>query len=64
MASAVALIGAVSMSTPRLVVGTNDLPLSIGTQDDGPRSYEGAVDELHLFNFALSELEIQDLMQL
>jgi hypothetical protein len=50
-----------SLSAPELVIEANDLPLSIGGQDNGVKPYDGVVDEVHLHDRALSELEIQGL---
>ena len=51
-----------SLSTPGLVVESNNLPLSIGAQDDGDEPFAGAVDQLHIHNAALVVTEIQDLI--
>ncbi len=42
-----------------LVINNNDLPLSIGAQDDGARPYQGAMDELSIFDHAIDEATIQ-----
>jgi hypothetical protein len=51
-----------SMLAPGLVIATNSLPLSIGAQDDGDRGLDGAIDEVHVYNYALSPGEIEDLI--
>jgi hypothetical protein len=52
-----------SMFAPGLSIGSNNNSLSIGAQDDGYRPFEGAVDNVHLYNFALSQTEIQELFE-
>jgi hypothetical protein len=51
-----------SLPAPGLVVGTNDLPLSMGAQDDGVRPFDGTLDEVRLYDYALTQAEIQDLI--
>lgn len=41
---------------------TNDRPLAIGAQSSGSVSLEGSIDDVRIFNTALSEIEIQDLI--
>jgi hypothetical protein len=52
-----------SLDAPGLVIAANDLPLSIGGQDDGVRPYDGTVDEVHLYARALSALDIKSLLE-
>ena len=52
-----------SASAPGLLIATNDLPLSIGAEDDGDRSYDGAVDEVRMFNYALDASAVFEQMQ-
>jgi hypothetical protein len=51
-----------SLPAPGLVIGANDLPLSMGAQDDGVQPFDGALDEVQLYDYALTEAEIQDLI--
>jgi hypothetical protein len=39
-------------------ITTNALQLSIGAEDNGSGFFDGALDEVHLFNYALDETEI------
>jgi hypothetical protein len=39
-------------------IGANDLPLSIGGEDDGAGSYRGDIDDVRIYNRALSADEI------
>jgi hypothetical protein len=52
-----------TLAAPGLVVSNNSLPLSIGAQDDGSRGFNGAVDEVHLYNYALPPTEIEALIR-
>ncbi len=45
------------LSSP-VSVGINQLPLSIGSGNDGFRSFEGTMDDVRLFKVALSDSEI------
>ena len=49
-------------SAPDLVIGPNALPLAIGAQDDGYRPYRGSIDDLFLFDHALTSSDVQSLM--
>lgn len=40
-------------------IGTNDLPLIIGARDGSPLPFAGLIDEVEIFNRALSAAEIQ-----
>jgi hypothetical protein len=51
-----------SLSAPGLVIGVNDVPLSVGAQFGGARPFDGAVDEVLLYGRALSQVEVQDLI--
>jgi hypothetical protein len=50
-----------SMDASGLVIAANDLPLAIGGQDNGVKVYNGALDEVHLYDRALSDAEVQAL---
>jgi len=52
-----------SMPAPDLLIHVNDLPLSIGAEDDGDRGYVGAVDEVRVFNYALDGAWLIEQMQ-
>ncbi len=45
-------------------IGTNDLPLSIGSGQDGYRGMAGAIDDVRIYSRALSEGEVSALTQL
>jgi hypothetical protein len=51
-----------SVAAPGLVIGSNDHALSFGAQDNGTKPFDGALDQVHLFDFALTESAIQDLI--
>jgi hypothetical protein len=44
-------------------IGTNDLPLSIGSSDGGYRGMKGAIDDVRIYAKALSAQEIAALAQ-
>ena len=48
-----------SMETPGLTIPANTVPFTIGAEDDGDTSYHGAVDDVRLFDRALTDSEIQ-----
>ena len=48
----------VTQSAPDLSISANPRPLSIGAQEDGTRAFQGSLDELILFDRALSASEI------
>ena len=48
-----------SVAAPGLVIGSNDHALSFGAQDNGTKPFDGALDQVHLFDFALTESAIQ-----
>ena len=48
-------------NAPGLEITANDLALSIGAEDDGYRGFSGALDEVRLYDVALTEAEIQAL---
>ena len=45
-----------------ITIATNDLPLSIGAQSDGSRFFQGALDQVRVYNRALSAEEIAGLV--
>ncbi len=47
-----------------ITIATNSLPLGIGTQSDGGSPLQGNLDEVRVYNRALSESEIQTLADL
>ncbi|MCH2171016.1 hypothetical protein MK489_09555 [Myxococcota bacterium] len=47
---------------PGLVIGRNDLPISLGAQQDGRGSFEGAMDDVRLYAGALGPDEIRQVM--
>jgi hypothetical protein len=51
-----------SSSAAGLVIGTNDVDLAIGAQDDGLAPFQGVIDQVHLYSYALSATDIQDLV--
>jgi hypothetical protein len=51
-----------SLPAPGLSIAANDLPLSIGAQDNGLGPYQGTVDQVHVYSVALSQGEIQSLI--
>ena len=51
-----------SVSAPGLVIASNDRDLSIGAQDEASRSFSGIIDQVHVFDGALSQNEIQTLI--
>jgi len=54
--------GGEEVSNPAsITIGTNDTALSIGAQADGIRMYDGTIDEVRIYNRALSAAEISDL---
>jgi len=53
-----------SLPVAGLIIGANDAALGIGAQDDGLRPFEGAIDQVHIYNYALSAAEIEDLVAL
>ena len=44
--------------TATMTIASNTLPLSIGAQSDGSRKFTGRMDDVHVYNRALSEVEI------
>ena len=50
------------LPAPGLSIAANDLPLSIGAQDNGLGPYQGTVDQVHVYSVALSQGEIQSLI--
>ena len=50
------------MAAAGLQIGSNGNGLGIGAQDDGDKPYSGAVDQVHLYDFALTQAEISDLI--
>ena len=42
-------------------IAVNDLSLSIGAQNDGARKFNGAIDDVRIYNYALSLAEIEAL---
>ncbi|MCF6325026.1 MAG: GDSL-type esterase/lipase family protein [Gammaproteobacteria bacterium] len=50
-----------SLAAPGLVIASSSLPLSIGAQDDGIRPFYGVIDAVHLYDYAISDLEIESL---
>ena len=42
-------------------IGINTLPLSIGAESDGFRGLQGALDDVRMYNFALSAAEVYEL---
>ena len=51
----------VSLAAPGLVIAQNAEPLSVGAQMDGLRPFDGSIDELRLYDRALSAAEVQEL---
>ena len=51
-----------SLGAAGLAIGTNGNDLSIGSQDDGVNPFEGVIDQVHIYDDALSATEIQDLV--
>ena len=51
-----------TLAAPGLVIAENNLALSLGAQDNGQRPFDGAIDEVHLANYALTAGEIQNLI--
>jgi hypothetical protein len=51
-----------SQAAPGLVIGSNDHGLGFGAEDDGTNPFDGALDQVHLFDFALTESAIQELI--
>ncbi|MDH5692026.1 MAG: LamG domain-containing protein, partial [Gammaproteobacteria bacterium] len=47
-----------SLSAPGLIIGQNNLPLSIGAQDDGLYPFTGAIDEVHVYDFAITASDV------
>jgi hypothetical protein len=47
--------------SPPTVIKTNDSPLTIGSKNDGGSSLKGSLDDVRIFNYALSASEIFDL---
>jgi lysophospholipase L1-like esterase len=50
-----------SSSAQGLVIATNSNDLSIGAQDDGLNPVDGVIDQVHIYNYALTATDIQDL---
>ncbi|MCB1772249.1 MAG: LamG domain-containing protein [Gammaproteobacteria bacterium] len=48
-----------SSSAPDLVIAANDLALSIGAEEDGYRGFAGGLDEVRLYDVALTDTEVQ-----
>ena len=51
-----------TVSAPGLVIASNDLALAIGAQDDAAAPFSGILDQVHVFDGALSGPEIQALI--
>jgi hypothetical protein len=51
-----------SLAAPGLVIGTSDLALGLAAQHDGSNRFRGAMDDVRLYDFALSAEEIQRVM--
>ena len=51
-----------SLFAPGLVIGSNDHDLSIGSQDDKRYPFEGSIDQVHIYNDALTPASIQELV--
>ena len=52
-----------SLAAPGLVIGANSEPLTIGADADGGNGFTGAVDDVHLFDRALSAEQVRSLME-
>jgi len=50
-----------TLATPGLGLASNDLPLALGSEPDGSRPFQGGLDEVRVFDHALSQAEIQAL---
>ncbi len=53
-----------TLSVQGLVIANNSNDLSIGAQDDGLNPFDGVVDQVHIYNSALSASEIQNLVNI
>ena len=53
-----------SSTAQGLVIATNENKLSIGAQDDGMYPYDGIIDQVHIYGYALTATDIQDLVNL
>ena len=51
-----------SLDAPALQIGVNDLDLSLGAQDNGAKPLQGALDQVHLFDVALTDSELLELI--
>jgi len=51
-----------TLSAPGLVIGTNGDMLSLGAQPDGLNPFQGALDQVHVYNVALDQVGIQQLI--
>ena len=51
-----------SSNAQGLVIASNSNDLSIGAQDDGQYPFDGVVDQVHIYNYALTATDIQDLV--
>ena len=51
-----------SLDAPALQIGVNDLDLSLGAQDTGAKPFQGALDQVHLFDVALTHDELLNLI--
>ncbi|GAF92178.1 unnamed protein product, partial [marine sediment metagenome] len=51
-----------SSNAQGLVIATNSNDLSIGAQDDGLKPVDGVIDQVHIYNYALTATDIQDLV--
>ena len=50
------------VSAPGLVIAENDLPFSIGSEDDGAKPFKGALDNVRMHRRALTAQQIADLV--
>ena len=50
------------VSAPGLVIGENDLPFSIGAEDNGTKFFKGAIDNVRFHRYALTAQQIADLV--
>ena len=51
-----------SLAAPGLVIAVNDVPLAFGAQFDGGKPFDGAIDEVYLYDRALSAEEVSALL--
>ena len=48
-----------SLDAPGLTINANSLAMGIGAQSDGTRYFQGQMDDVRIYNRALSEGEIR-----